>query len=209
MNRKLNKKTLAIVTLVLALALVGGFAYAAITGTLFFTGTGTLSGTGATDTVQLQFHSVKEHTDGADITGSYADARLEAVDGVPNQKMVIEANFGNFLVGGTPDYHPNLSIQYSIQNTGTKPIVLTGFNVETTSSDDNYYLSVENNIHNIFGRVIQPNEVVESYTRSGALNQESPFYVYLRPEGDKQVEPGEDVIFTFEGVLDYEEYTGN
>ena len=194
MKNKSNKKTLAIVLVVLALVLVGGFAYAAITGTLFFTGTSTLQGRGP-DTVQLQFHSVEGSV--TNPSGSNAKASLVAVDGLANQKIVVEATFLT-----AADFGDKLTIPFSLENTGNRPVRVTKERKVETSSNPDYYIHADTTLKNVEYDlfVIEPGEISETW-------KSVPLCVEILLDGSAVI-PEDDVTFSFELELEYEEWTG-
>ena len=198
-----TNKTLLVLVVVLALILVGGFVYAAVTGTLFFAGTATLQGGGGpSDEVQLQFYSVTESVTSLEGTGSSGTARLEAVNGVPNQKIVVDANFTKMIseYREPENMHDSLQFQYSVINTGTKPVKITGLSHSESSSSPFYYLRTLY----VYPQdvVVQPGEIVA--VRPEMLNL--PYYFVLSPSGVDDIEPSEPVTFTFEAQMVYEEY---
>ena len=196
--KKKNKKILSLTVIILALVLVGGFAYAAISGTLFFTGTATLaSGSIGSDTIQLQFHSVSEHVENPH--GSVATVKLAPRDGIPNQEMVIDINFTP--TSGYATLDDEINIEFSIENTGTKPVRVTKFNKKIMPPDEEQFvLDVQLMFFPSMPFVIQPGEIVSH--KSGGPNM----YMMVRVIGlGSEKIPTEDLRFGFTASLDYEE----
>ena len=191
-----NKKLIIGGIVILALVLVGGFVYAAVTGTLFFTGAVTLQGRGP-GTVQLQFHSVEKNVTNSH--GSHATSTLESVDGLANQRIVIDATF--------VDTDSFLEIPFSIENTGDRPVrVVKETWSSAKSSNPAYTLRPVTTLFHAEELliVIEPGEIYDTVVVGSSS---MPLTASLIVDGPESA-PEDDVTFTFELKLDYEEWTG-
>jgi len=192
-----NKKLIIGGIVILALVLAGGFVYAAVTGTLFFTGDVTLQGRGP-GTVQLQFHSVEENVTNSQ--GSHATSTLESFDGLANQRIVIDATFVN-----TEGF---LEIPFTLENTGDRPVrVVKETWTSSHSSNPDYRLRPVTTLHNAENVliVIEPGDIYETVVVGSSS---MPLAASLQVDGPESA-PEDDVTFTFELKLEYEEWTGS
>jgi len=181
MKKRSNKRQLTVLAIVFALVLVAGFAYAAIAGTLFFTGRATLY-----QSNEIELHFVEASTyDSTDI-GSKGTLTLEPVNGIPNQRAVIDAEFAA--------EDDSLIFEFKVKNSGTRPAKITY--IPMLSPDVWDVLIVAGTFRQLEGKVIQPGETITL----GGL----PFTISITMHGaqGETVEPGK--TYAFEIGMEYE-----
>ena len=176
MKTQKSKKKLSLLTIVFAIVLVGGFAYAAIAGTLYFTGRATLYEGGD---VELQL--VAEQTRVTTAAGSTGTLTLMEDAGKPNQKAAITAAFMDDL--------DLIEFEFQVKNTGTYPAKISQLSI---TKDEQ--ILIEGTFTDLANVVVNPGETIPaggSYTFGIKMNA-----------AYGEFEPDEE--FEFEARLDYE-----
>ena len=182
MRKKNNsKKQLTVIVIVFAIVLIAGVVYAALTGTLTFTGTTTLY---SSSELELQFVEASETS--TSTNGSVATLSLEPVDGIPNQRARIEAVF--------VAEDDAVEFEFKVKNFGTAPAVITY--IPMLDPDVWNIVIVGGTFRNLENKVIQPGDTI--------TNNGHPFTISIQMHGaqGEEIEPGK--AYEFEIGMEYE-----